>query len=81
MNKALLTFIGSFIASVLSFVLPYYVLPEGSYIPKRIPAFGYFMPRTSVAWFFLILGLIFLIITIVSAYKYKLSKQRQLPKI
>jgi len=66
-----LFFIVSLVASILSFVVPYFVLPAGSYIPKGIPELGYFMPKTSTGWFFVILGLFFLVFAFVNARKMK----------
>jgi hypothetical protein len=65
--KTLGTLILGFIA-VLNFVLfsffllfpYYYYLGVEHYIPKANPDMGFFMPKSSEAWFFLILALVFL---------------------
>jgi hypothetical protein len=70
MDKTGIVFIASVIAGGLSFAVPWYVSPE-AYIPKRIPELGYFMPKTLTGWFFVVLGLAFFAIALMSAYKLK----------
>jgi hypothetical protein len=71
MKRNQLFFISSLVASIFSFVVPYFVLPSESYISKGIPELGYFMPKTLAGWFFVILGLFFLTLAFINARKMK----------
>jgi len=57
----------SFAASILLFIFPYYYLGREQYIPKSNPDAGYFMPKSSEAWSFLILALILLALGSITA--------------
>jgi hypothetical protein len=69
MKKNLLFLIGNLIASILSFLMPYYLLPAGSYIPKSISWLGFVAPKNPIGWFFVILGLGFLVVAFIYARK------------
>jgi hypothetical protein len=47
-------------------ISPYYFLGRQEYIPKRNPDFGYFLPKSLEAWFFLVLALSLLAFSIVA---------------
>jgi hypothetical protein len=44
----------------------YYLLGRQSYVPKSNPDFGYVIPKSPEAWFFLILALLFLAVSVIS---------------
>jgi len=44
----------------------YYLLGRQSYVPKANPDFGYVIPKSPEAWFFLILALLFFAVSIIS---------------
>lgn len=71
MNKNIIIFIESILASIAFLFLPYFLLPEGSYLSKSIPIFGYILPKTGLAWVFFILGIIFLLNAIFYGLKLK----------
>jgi hypothetical protein len=62
------------IVSIINFVLfffflafPYYYLLEPeNYVSKTNPAWGFFMPVSSQAWFFFILAFVFLILAAIA---------------
>ncbi len=50
----------SLLFSIFLLIYPYYYLGRDQYITKSNPSAGYFMHRSSEAWFFLILALVLL---------------------
>jgi hypothetical protein len=44
----------------------YYLLGRQSYVPKANPDFGYVISKSPEAWFFLMLALLFLAVSIIS---------------
>ena len=47
-------------------IFPYYFLGREAYIPKGNPDFGYFLPKSLEAWFFLIAALSFLALSFIT---------------
>jgi hypothetical protein len=46
-------------------IAPYSILGSKDYIPKSDPSLGYYMPKSPLAWFFLILGLALIAVSLV----------------
>lgn len=55
----------------------YYFLGRQAYIPKRNPDFGYFLPKSLEAWFFLILAISFLAFSILALVFYIQRKKAE----
>jgi NADH:ubiquinone oxidoreductase subunit 3 (subunit A) len=60
-------------------LFPYYYYPgRQAYIPKTNPDLGYFLPKSSEAWAFLILALAFLTLSIGALALFIRTKARQI---